>query len=132
KPIPLEKNKPLDLFEAQNAIRIARWAGADKDAADSFAKAENLLRQAENYQAKDPGSKPVSTTARGAVQAAEDARLIALKRQEEARLARERAAAADREARANAATAQANAAAAQANAAAAQAARQRAEAEQQQ
>src|SRR5919198_284083 len=27
KPIQLEKNKPLDLYEAQNAIRIARWAG---------------------------------------------------------------------------------------------------------
>jgi outer membrane protein OmpA-like peptidoglycan-associated protein len=139
RPILLEKKKPLDLYEAQNAVRIARWAGADKDAADSFAKAQSLLQQAEGYQAKDPGSKPVSTTARGAVQAAEDARLIALKRQEEARLERERAAAADREARANAATAQAkaaaaqaNAAAAQANAAAAQAARQRAEAEQQQ
>src|SRR5215510_11836594 len=33
KPIPLEKHKPLDLYEAQNAIRIAHWAGADKDAA---------------------------------------------------------------------------------------------------
>jgi outer membrane protein OmpA-like peptidoglycan-associated protein len=102
-PMPLEKNKPLDLSEAQNAIRIARWAGADKDAADSFAKAADLLRQAETYQARDAGSKPVSTTARGAVQAAEDARLIALKRQDEARIARERAAAAEREAQAKSA-----------------------------
>jgi len=98
KPIPLEKDKPLDLYEAQNAIRIARWSGADKDAADSFAKAESLLQQSQEYQRRDPGSKPVSTTARGAVQAAEDARLIALKRQEEARLQSERAAAADRQA----------------------------------
>jgi len=102
KPIPVEKIKPLDLFEAQNAIRIARWAGADRDAPDSFAKAESLLQQAEVHQAKDPGSKPVSTTARGAVQAAEDARLIALKRQEEARLQREREDAAGREADARA------------------------------
>jgi len=125
KPIQLEKNKPLDLYEAQNAIRIARWAGADKDAADSFAKAQGLLQQAEGYQAKDPGSKPVSTTARGAAQSAEDARLIAMQRQEEARLAKERADAAEREA-------QAKAAADQAKAAADQAARQTAEAEQQQ
>jgi outer membrane protein OmpA-like peptidoglycan-associated protein len=97
----LEKHKPLDLYEAQNAIRIARWAAADKDAADSFAKAQNLLAQAEATQSHDPGSKAVSTTARGAVQAAEDARLIALKRQEEARLASERAAAAEREAQAH-------------------------------
>ena len=107
KPILMEKKRPLDLCEAENAIRIARWAGADKDASDSFAKAQSLLTQAETYQTRDPGSKPVSTTARGAVQAAEDARLIALKRQEDARLARERQAAADREAKANAAAAQA-------------------------
>jgi outer membrane protein OmpA-like peptidoglycan-associated protein len=101
KPIPLEKHKPLDLYEAQNAVRIAHWAAADKDAADSYAKAENLLAQAEASQAHDPGSKAVSTAARGAVQAAEDARLIALKRQDEARLASERAAAAAREAQAH-------------------------------
>src|SRR5204863_6630817 len=125
KPIPLEKNKPLDLYEAQNAIRIARWSGADKDAADSFAKAQSLLQDAERYQTRDPGSKPVSTTARGSVQAAEDARLIALQRQEEARLAKERADAAEREA-------QAKAAADQAQAAADQAGRQQAAAEEQQ
>jgi outer membrane protein OmpA-like peptidoglycan-associated protein len=102
KPIPVDKHKPLDLYEAQNAVRIAHWTGADKDAADSFAKAEGLLRQAEAYQSKDPGSKPVSTAARGAVQAAEDARLIALKRQDEARLQREREDAAAREAQAKA------------------------------
>jgi outer membrane protein OmpA-like peptidoglycan-associated protein len=100
KPIPLEKNKPLDLYQAQNAVRIARWAGADKDAADSFSKAVNLLQQAEQQQHRDPGSKSVSTSARAAVQAAEDARLIALKRQDEARIAAERQAAADREAQA--------------------------------
>src|SRR6267142_348711 len=97
KPIPLDKNVPLDLFEAQNALRIARWAGADKDAADSYKKAQDLLTQAENYQARKAGNKPVSMTAREAVQTAEDARLIALKRQEEQRLANERAAAAERE-----------------------------------
>src|SRR5688572_11120764 len=34
-PIPLDKNTPLDLHEARNAVRIARWAGADKDANES-------------------------------------------------------------------------------------------------
>jgi outer membrane protein OmpA-like peptidoglycan-associated protein len=97
KPIPLDKKVPLDLYEAQNAVRIARWAGADRDAPDSFKKAQDLLTQAENYQARKAGNKPVSMTAREAVQTAEDARLIALKRQDEARLAQERAAAADRE-----------------------------------
>ena len=101
-PLVVEKNKPLDLYQARNAIRIARWAHADTDAADSFAKAQSLLQQAETYQSRKAG-KPVSTAARGAVQAAEDARLIALKRQEEARIERERQAAADREQQAKAA-----------------------------
>src|SRR5262247_873671 len=51
KPIPLEKDTSLDLHEARNALRIARWAGADKDAADSFQKAEQALLQAEAYKA---------------------------------------------------------------------------------
>jgi outer membrane protein OmpA-like peptidoglycan-associated protein len=102
RPIAIEKHKSLDLSEARNAVRIARWAGADRDATDSMAKAEGLLQQAETYQAKDPGSKPVSTAARGAVQAAEDARLIALKRQDEARLEHERKDAAARELQAKA------------------------------
>src|SRR5262249_31258210 len=95
-PITLEKDKPLDLYEAQNAVRIARWAGADKDAPDSFAKALSFLHQAEQNQHRDTGSKSVSTAARAAVQAAEDSRLIALKRQEETREANEHAAAAKR------------------------------------
>jgi len=97
KPIPLDKNTPLDLHEARNALRIARWSGAEKDAADSFQKADKLLQQAEAYEARKAGNKPVSMTAREAVQTAEDARLIALKRQEEQRLAQERQVAVDRE-----------------------------------
>jgi outer membrane protein OmpA-like peptidoglycan-associated protein len=102
KPIPLDKETPLDLHEARNAIRIARWAGADKDARESFQKADQLLQQAEAYKARKAGNKPVSMTAREAVQTAEDARLIALKRQDEQRVAQERQAAADREAQAKA------------------------------
>ena len=97
-----DKNTPLDLTQARNAIRIARWAHADRDAEDSFAKAEKLLKEAEAYKARKAGNKPVSMTARQAAQTAEDARLIALKRQEEAQLAAERQAAAEREAEANA------------------------------
>src|SRR5215469_4476874 len=102
KAIPLDKETPLDLHEARNAIRIARWAGADKDANESFQKADKLLEQAEAYKARKAGNKPVSMTAREAVQTAEDARLIALKRQDEQREAQERQAAADREAQAKA------------------------------
>jgi outer membrane protein OmpA-like peptidoglycan-associated protein len=58
-----------------------------------------LLVQAENYEARKAGKKPVAMTAREAVQTAENARIIAIKRMREEDLARERQAAADREAK---------------------------------
>lgn len=88
---------PLYLWEARNALQIARWAGADKYASDTFRKAESQLRQAEDYHARKQ-EKPTSMVARESVQTAEDARLIALQRIEEERLANERRAAAEREA----------------------------------
>ncbi len=109
KPIPLDKNTPLDLYEARNAVRIARWVGADTSAGESYVKAEKLLLQAEAYKARKAGTKPVAMTAREAAQTAEDARLIALKRQEDQRLERERQAAAAREAEAKAQAARAQA-----------------------
>jgi outer membrane protein OmpA-like peptidoglycan-associated protein len=109
KPIPLDGNTPLELYEARNAVRIARWIGADKDAAESFAKAAQLLQQAEAYKARKAGTKPIAMTAREAAQTAEDARLITLKRQEEQRRERERQAYADREAEAKAQAARAKA-----------------------
>src|SRR5579872_3613406 len=98
-----DPKRPLEVLEARNAVQIARWAGADRYAADTFQKALALLDEAENYQIrKHPEKKPAAMIAREAVQTAEDARLITLKRQEEERLAQERQAAADREAAAKA------------------------------
>lgn len=111
KPILFDKNTPLDLYEARNAVRIASWAGADKSASESFEKASKLLAQAEAYKARKAGNKPVSMTAREAVQTAEDSRLITLKSQADARLEQERAASAGREADANAKAADAKASA---------------------
>jgi outer membrane protein OmpA-like peptidoglycan-associated protein len=124
KPMKLDKKTPLDLYEARNAVRIADWAGASVYAAESFQKAGALLDQAEDYKNRKSGSRQISMTSREAVQTAEDARLIALQRQEEERLARERAASAERESQANAA-----AAAARADAEAASRDRARAEAD---
>jgi outer membrane protein OmpA-like peptidoglycan-associated protein len=133
KPIPLDKNTPLDLYEARNAVRIARWAGADNSASESFQKASALLQQAEAYKARNAGNKPISMMAREAVQTAEDARLITLKSQADARLEHERAASAGREANANAEAANArtsaNEAAIAATAAQAQTERTRLDAE---
>jgi outer membrane protein OmpA-like peptidoglycan-associated protein len=95
---------PLELYEARNAIQIARSSGADRFATETFQKAESNLKQAEAYRARNAGSKPVTMTARQAVQIAEDARAIAVKRQDDDLLATERQAGADREARAENAT----------------------------
>ena len=102
KPIALDKNTPLDLYEARNAVRIAKWAGADVSAAPSFDKASKLLAQAEADKTGNKGSKLIAMSAREAVQTAEDARLITLKNQADARLEQERAASAAREAAARA------------------------------
>jgi len=95
-----DPNVPLELYEARNAVQIARAVGADRFAAESFQKAEKSLAQAEAYQARKAGRKPVTMTAREAVQTAEDARAIAVKRQEEEALATERRLSAEREGRA--------------------------------
>jgi outer membrane protein OmpA-like peptidoglycan-associated protein len=92
---------PPELNQAINAVRIARWTGADRYATDTFTDAERLLRQAQQYQMRNQ-RKPTQMTAREAAQKAEDARIIAIRRQDEERLAQERQAAADREARAKA------------------------------
>ena len=132
-----DPKRPLEVLEARNAVQIAQWAGADRYAADTFQKAVRLLDDAENYQArKHPEKKSAAMIAREAVQTAEDARLITLKRMEEENLAKERQAAADRElaakAQADAETLrrqQAEQAQLQAQQAAVQAGRDRADAE---
>ena len=74
----------LELYQAQNAVQIARSVGADRLAADTLRRAEQLLREARDAHERKAGNKTVVMTARHAAQAAEDARMIALKRQEEA------------------------------------------------
>ena len=95
-----DRKLPLELYEARNAVQIARSMGADRFAAETFRKAEKSLAESEAYQQRKAGRKPVSMSAREAVQTAEDSRAIAVKRQEEDALAAERQAAMDREARA--------------------------------
>jgi len=96
--LKVNRKMPLELYEARNAIQIARTSGADRFATETFQKAEASLRQAEQDRAHNAGAKTVTTAARHAVQTAEDARAIAVKRQDDDLLAAERQAAADREA----------------------------------
>ena len=94
---PLEPGAPLDLAEARNAVALARIAGADRYAADTFNKATALLSEAEVAREKRKRGNDVMQPARQAAQTAEDARLIALQRQEEEYVSQQRALAAQRE-----------------------------------
>ena len=90
------KNVPLEMYEARNAVDIARSRAADKYAAEIFVKAESSLKMAENALASKANKKEIISTARQTVQFSEDARALAAQRQEEERIANEKAAAAAR------------------------------------
>jgi outer membrane protein OmpA-like peptidoglycan-associated protein len=74
---------PNDLLQARNAVAIARAAGAERYAPDALRKAEDFLNRAEDYLRRNQGSKAIGTVARGAVQSAEDARLVSVQRAEQ-------------------------------------------------
>jgi len=95
--VKLDPGAPLDLAEARNAVALARIAGADRYAADSFNKANALLSEAEVAREKRKRGNEVMQPARQAAQTAADARLIALQRQEEEFASQQRALAAQRE-----------------------------------
>jgi outer membrane protein OmpA-like peptidoglycan-associated protein len=88
------KHVPLEMYEARNAAEIARSRGADRYAADIFAKVEESLKKAEDALARKAGNQEIVSAARQAVQFAEDARALAAQHQEEERIAQERDAAA--------------------------------------
>jgi outer membrane protein OmpA-like peptidoglycan-associated protein len=65
--------------------------GASQYAGDIYKKAQSSLKMAENALASKASVKEISTQARQAVQFSEDARALAAKRQEEERIAQEKA-----------------------------------------
>jgi outer membrane protein OmpA-like peptidoglycan-associated protein len=89
-PLRRSSKVPWDLYEARNAVRIARWAGAERYAPDTFQKAVQNLANAEGYLTGNAGTKPIGTVAREAVQMAEDARNVTVRKIGEERLASER------------------------------------------
>lgn len=136
-PIGSANQSPLDLYEAENAVQIARAAQAPLWAAGAFARAEKDLKQAKSLDGNQTQLEAETTFAREAVQAAEDARLLAerraraaqeLKQQEAALAAQQQAQQASLAAKQAAAQQQA----AEAEAQAAQQAAQQAQAAQQQ
>jgi outer membrane protein OmpA-like peptidoglycan-associated protein len=107
-PVVLNAKLPLEFFEARNAVRIAKSAGAERFAGPSY---ENAIRQMKEADAlatsRHEDKKTLISVSRQTVQTAEDAREIAMKRIESDRAEHERNASAGREANANAATADA-------------------------
>jgi outer membrane protein OmpA-like peptidoglycan-associated protein len=123
----------LELYEAQNALGIARSANAEKYAAQTLSRAQQLYDAAYSMNARKGESKTVVQDAREAVQTAEDARMIAQRKQEEeaiasARIAADTADQARVRAESDAARARAEAEDARAQADADRAAREQAEA----
>jgi outer membrane protein OmpA-like peptidoglycan-associated protein len=102
----VDRKAPLELFEARNAVRIARNGQADKYAAATFAKAVEQLKAAEDAYQSKRDKKGVIATSRNVVETAEEARVIAVqkKSEEDAQAAADadRKAAAEREAKARA------------------------------
>jgi outer membrane protein OmpA-like peptidoglycan-associated protein len=89
---------PLQLREARMAMDVAKAQGADRYAADTMHTASIDLQNAEDfYRNKHVEEKALETNAREATQMAEDARIIAVRREQEDELAAERAAAQARE-----------------------------------
>ena len=100
-PVVLKANLPLEFFEARNAVRIAQSEGAEQYASDSYQHAVKLMATADDYATrKHVDNKPLIAVSREAVQTAEDARAIAVKKMDDVRLANERQNSADAQAKA--------------------------------
>ncbi len=88
--LTLDPNVPLEMYEARNAVEIAKSRAADKYAPEIFSKAEGSLKMAEKSLAGKADKNVTLSTARQTVQFSEDARILAVQRQEEERIAKER------------------------------------------
>jgi outer membrane protein OmpA-like peptidoglycan-associated protein len=98
-PVVLNAKLPLEFFEARNAMRIAQSEGAQEYAGDSYRHAEQLMNAADSEATtRHSSQQELIATSRQIVQTAEDARAVAVKRIDEARLTNERQASTDTQA----------------------------------
>lgn len=80
-PVVLNSKLPLEFFEARNAVRIAKSAGAENYATDSYQKAVVQMKNAEDMAInKHIDKKNLISASREVVQTADDSREIAVKR----------------------------------------------------
>src|SRR4029077_8811245 len=80
-PVVLNSKLPLEFFEARNAVRIAKSAGAENYAAPSYEKAASQMKRADDLATmKNVDRKALISVSREVVQTADDSREIAVKR----------------------------------------------------
>jgi outer membrane protein OmpA-like peptidoglycan-associated protein len=79
-PVTRDERSPLELYEAVNAINIAEAGGGSKYASDTMQTARTALQNARDMDSHKGDRKQVITYAREAIQAAEDARIITIRK----------------------------------------------------
>jgi outer membrane protein OmpA-like peptidoglycan-associated protein len=88
------KKVPLDMYEARNAVDIAKSQKAEQYAPEVLSKAVGSLQMAENALASKADKTQIITNARQTIQFAEDARALSAERQETERIQTDKDAAA--------------------------------------
>jgi len=102
-PVVLSARLPLEFYEARNAVRIAKSAGAETFASSSYENAVRQMKRADDLATmRHIDRKALIAESREVVQTADDAREIAVKRFDADRLSADRDAAAAQVADANA------------------------------
>jgi outer membrane protein OmpA-like peptidoglycan-associated protein len=104
-PVVLNSKLPLEFFEARNAVRIAKSAGAENYAPESYDKAVAEMKQADDMAVmKHVETKALISASREVVQTADDSREISVKRMDADRMNADKDAAAAKLANAQAAS----------------------------
>jgi outer membrane protein OmpA-like peptidoglycan-associated protein len=94
-PVVLDARLPLEFFEARNAVRIAKSAGAETFATSSYENAARQMKQVDDLATmRHVDKKTLIAESREIVQTADDAREIAVKRMDADRVNADRDAAA--------------------------------------
>ena len=102
-PVVINAKLPLEFFEARNAVRIAKSAGAETFATTSYENAKSQMKQADDMATtRHFDKKALIAASREVVQTADDAREIAVKTIDANRINDDRNAAAVQVADANA------------------------------
>ncbi len=86
-PVVLNAKLPLEFFEARNAVRIAKSAGAEQNATSSYDSAVTQMKAADGMAtAKHVDRRALIAESREVVQTADDAREVSVKRIEADRI----------------------------------------------